>query len=182
MNNKLYHHGIKGQRWGVRRFQNEDGSLTSAGRSRYLDGSGNLTKQGARMIGKAHNKKYMDEAGNLTKRGAKAANKDNAFSAAVKQASFERKVSKDWTKSYNRAADEFESTLDKLTKKYDGVRANSPEGKKYAKEVGEAWQKVYSKQLVKDFGKEPITNGTDWVKSAPFMDDVMSTFYSKEKG
>ena len=32
---ELYHHGIKGQRWGVRRFQNEDGSLTSAGRRRY---------------------------------------------------------------------------------------------------------------------------------------------------
>ena len=26
--NELYHHGIKGQKWGVRRFQNEDGSLT----------------------------------------------------------------------------------------------------------------------------------------------------------
>ena len=36
---ELYHHGIKGQKWGVRRFQNEDGSLTSAGRKRYLSGS-----------------------------------------------------------------------------------------------------------------------------------------------
>lgn len=34
MNNELYHHGIKGQKWGVRRYQNEDGSLTSAGRKR----------------------------------------------------------------------------------------------------------------------------------------------------
>lgn len=32
--NELYHHGIKGQRWGIRRFQNPDGSLTSAGRKR----------------------------------------------------------------------------------------------------------------------------------------------------
>lgn len=31
----LAHHGIKGQRWGVRRFQNEDGSLTKAGKARY---------------------------------------------------------------------------------------------------------------------------------------------------
>ena len=35
---ELYHHGIKGQKWGVRRFQNEDGSLTSAGKGRYRKG------------------------------------------------------------------------------------------------------------------------------------------------
>ena len=33
--NELQHHGIKRQRWGVRRFQNPDGSLTPAGRERY---------------------------------------------------------------------------------------------------------------------------------------------------
>lgn len=32
---ELKHHGIKGQKWGVRRFQNSDGSLTAAGRKRY---------------------------------------------------------------------------------------------------------------------------------------------------
>ena len=31
---ELYHHGIKGQKWGVRRFQNKDGSLTPAGKKR----------------------------------------------------------------------------------------------------------------------------------------------------
>lgn len=34
-NFELYHHGIKGQRWGERRFQYEDGSLTPDGRKRY---------------------------------------------------------------------------------------------------------------------------------------------------
>lgn len=36
---ELYHHGIKGQRWGVRRYQNADGSLTAEGRKHYDIGS-----------------------------------------------------------------------------------------------------------------------------------------------
>lgn len=35
MENELYHHGIKGMKWGVRRYQNSDGSLTAAGKKRY---------------------------------------------------------------------------------------------------------------------------------------------------
>ena len=32
---ELYHHGILGQKWGVRRYQNPDGSLTAEGKLRY---------------------------------------------------------------------------------------------------------------------------------------------------
>ena len=34
-NTYILHSGVKGMRWGVRRYQNEDGSLTEAGRKRY---------------------------------------------------------------------------------------------------------------------------------------------------
>lgn len=36
---ELKHWGIKGMKWGVRRYQNKDGSLTPVGKKRYFDGS-----------------------------------------------------------------------------------------------------------------------------------------------
>lgn len=35
---ELCHYGIRGMRWGIRRYQNSDGSLTTAGRNRYSTG------------------------------------------------------------------------------------------------------------------------------------------------
>lgn len=43
MNNELYHHGIKGQKWGVRHYQNPDGSLTELGRKRYHKNDGSIS-------------------------------------------------------------------------------------------------------------------------------------------
>lgn len=52
---ELYHHGIKGMKWGVRRYQNEDGSLTSAGRKRYSSMETHETKNGEKVtVGRHH--------------------------------------------------------------------------------------------------------------------------------
>lgn len=73
----LEHHGIKGMHWGVRRFQREDGSLTSAGKKRKLvnehknEGEkkrGSLKGAGHRALGKVYdiNEKFYRKVGNKT--------------------------------------------------------------------------------------------------------------------
>lgn len=53
----LGHHGILGMKWGVRRFQNYDGTLTAKGRKRYYREDGSLSKEG-----KEYRTKIIDQA------------------------------------------------------------------------------------------------------------------------
>ena len=73
--NELTHWGIKGQKWGVRRYQNDDGSYTPAGRERYYQSKENyrtLKKSGASETDIAKAKRQMKSDKDLYKRAKRA--------------------------------------------------------------------------------------------------------------
>ena len=61
--NELYHWGIKGMKWGVRRYQNPDGTLTAAGKKRYGSGeeSGEKAPQYAPKASRKQASEYTDD-------------------------------------------------------------------------------------------------------------------------
>jgi hypothetical protein len=52
----LYHHGILGQKWGIRRYQNEDGTLTAEGKKRQ---EYKTQKEAAKQVTKDRLKKVL---------------------------------------------------------------------------------------------------------------------------
>ena len=107
--NQLYHHGILGMRWGIRRYQNKDGSLTPEGRKRLgLDeydrehNSDTIIKKGtkaSRVISTSRYDEYADPAFG----GSKEAGKKYIDDILSKENSYERKyVSIDGVKNSGR--------------------------------------------------------------------------------
>ena len=96
----LYHHGIKGMRWGIRRYQNSDGSLTPAGRKRYaklereeIKRTAKAERKAIKEAAKAANKSRQEELKSVAsmKKKSVADMTDDELNAAIKRLETEKR-------------------------------------------------------------------------------------------
>ena len=112
---EMYHHGILGQKWGVRRFQNKDGTLTAAGQKR-------LEKKDANWAHKNHDKIVSKARKDVFKELDQYANQllKNPSSVTSKG-----KISSSAINSYNRKMAELMNGPSRMLSHLQGVSFNS---------------------------------------------------------
>lgn len=139
----LSHHGIKGQKWGVRRFQNKDGTLTAKGKKRYSDSGEDVKNMSneelqARINRLRNEKKYMDltkKESKISKAADKLSKKASTASSGVKTAKNMTALKGGDTESHDVAGQGFKvlSKSASAAKKIDRM-ANEPKHVKKSKE------------------------------------------------
>ena len=122
----ITHHGIKGQKWGVRRFQNPDGSLTEAGKRRYTNPDGSYNFEGRRLIRNSFRSDYFNKAKSL---GLTQVDSENVLDAI------------EWLKLPidKQERDEWIGMATEILKKYNGVSLDDLDISGSKKEYIDLW-------------------------------------------
>lgn len=108
--NELTHHGIVGQKWGVRRYQNSDGSLTALGKRRLVKADGNPTTLG---------KLYFN---GVYESNMRAALKDSKVADAAKKDRIEKNKAETYNKMYNSSKGSSERSKAESESKFTAFR------------------------------------------------------------
>ena len=149
---ELYHHGIKGMKWGVRRYQNKDGSLTPAGKNRNYNkrnmknaDTQHLDKWGT---DKDHNILYISGKSGSGKSTAALAMSDSNTNVIHLDSYFELKNKSEANKNKN---ERFNNFLKK-----NGFDINSlNDGKLFKNDIKEYFKKVDKfTDLSEEFARE----------------------------
>lgn len=116
----LQHHGIMGQKWGVRRYQNADGSLTDAGRKRYMrEEKKQLNEQRVKTILLGYNeRRSMKQAKKALEKVNKAEERGKLTDKKLAKAEMKLSVATQMMLDYGENHEKYKKMVDDAKKKY----------------------------------------------------------------
>lgn len=143
--NELYHHGIKGQKLGVRRYQNPDGSLTPAGEKRYhkrLVKRSIIVGEQAYVANERAKRIQNKTARALSRANYNPTDKNLKKAAELESANLEAKnEAKRWKDVFNASVKDARENAKRATSKYRDIKLKTvpknieDAGRKYTKRI-----------------------------------------------
>ena len=168
--NYLAHHGILGMKWGVRRYQNADGSLTMAGKKRQYKQERRQLKRHIKDVHKTNRRNTGFRDGenvlNVDEQVAKAKENSSTYQKYKQNADNDYAM---WWRS-NRAdiiRKKEPSTLTKVLKKR--YEDNYAAARAIGEEISSRYNDAYKNAVVKDLGYKDIKAGREALEKYDLM-------------
>ena len=155
-NGELYHWGVKGMKWGVRRFQNEDGTLTPEGQKRLADSWDD-------RVNKQYEADYRDKHSKVERLERKFQNEGKKI--------YETAITEEDRSKLKAKADELIDATMEYHRNPDNIH-DDPDSKEYK----ELHEKAHN-AVIDEYMKYDEDNNSEWLKDEM---DFYEEFYTKE--